>query len=56
MTETYIECGHTKITIHACGVNRSRKIVTFLYYCYYTNVNTNFMPEKVESTLVVLIL
>ena len=29
MTETDIECGHTKTTLHARGVNRSRKIITF---------------------------
>ena len=29
MTGANIDCGHTKTTLHTCGVNRSRKIVTF---------------------------
>ena len=55
MTETDIECGHTKITLHARGVHRSRKIITFSHL-NSTNANVNFMREKVKSTLVVLIL
>ena len=55
MTETDIECGHTKTTLHACGTNTSRKIIT-LSHLNSTNVNDNFMWEKVKSTLVVLIL
>ena len=56
MTETDTECGHTKTILHARGVNRSRKIITFSHL-NSTNVNsTNFMREKVKSTLVVLIL
>ena len=55
MTETDVECGHTKTTLHARGVNKSHKIITFSHLnC--TNVNDNFMRDKVESTLVVLIL
>ena len=51
MTETDIECRHTKTTLHARGVNRSREIITFSHL----NSN-NFMREKVKSTLVALIL
>ena len=29
MTETGIECGHTKTTLQARGVNRSRKMIAF---------------------------
>ena len=37
MTETDIECGHTKTTLYARGVDKSRKIITFS-----TNFNDNF--------------
>ena len=59
MTETDIECGHTKTTLHARGVNKSRKIITFPHLNstnFNDNFKENFMPEKVKSTLVVLIL
>ena len=46
MTGTNIECGHTKISLHARGVNWSRKIITFSYL-NSTNVNDNFVREKV---------
>ena len=55
MTETDVECGHTKANLHARGVNKSRKIMTFSHLSS-TNVNDYFMQEKVESTFVVLIL
>ena len=59
MTETDIECGHTKTILHARGVNISRKIITFSPL-NSTNFNNNFkgdfMREKVTSTLIVLIL
>ena len=55
MTETDIEYGHTKTILHARGVNRSCKIITFSHLDS-TNVNDNFMWEKVKSTLVVLFL
>ena len=55
MTETDIERGHTKATLHAQGVNRSPKIITFSPL-NSTNVNDNFMREKVKSILVALIL
>ena len=44
MTETDIGCGHTKTTLHARGVNTSRKIFTF------SQLNS------IKSALVVLIL
>ena len=59
MTETDIECGHTKTILHARGVNISRKIIIFSHL-NSTNFNDNFkddfMREKVKSTLIVLIL
>ena len=45
MTEADIECGHIKTTLHAGGVNRSRKIITF-FSLNSTNVNNNFMWEN----------
>ena len=54
MTETDTECGHTKTILHARGVNRSRKIITFSHL-NSTNVNNNFMRQKPKSKLVVLI-
>ena len=45
MGETDIECGHSKATLHASGVNRSCKIITFSHL-NSTNVNDNFMQEK----------
>ena len=55
MTETNIECGHTKTTLHDRGVDRGSKIIT-LPHLNTTNVNDNFMRENVKSTLVVIIL
>ena len=52
MTETDIECEHTKTTLHARGVNRSHKIITFSHL-NSTNINVNFMRENVESISVV---
>ena len=52
MAETDIECGHTKTTLHARGVNRSHKIITFSHL-NSTNVNNNFMQENINATLVV---
>ena len=59
MTETDIECGHTKTTLHARGVDKSYKIITFSYLNstnFNDNFKDNFMQENVKSTLVVLIL
>ena len=47
MTENNIEYGHTKTTLHAHGVNKSRKIITFSYL-NSTNVNENYLPEIVN--------
>ena len=59
MTETDIECGHTKTTLYARGVNKSCKMITFSHLNssnFNDNFKDNFMLEKVKSTLVVLIL
>ena len=59
MTETDIECGHTKTTLHARGVNKSRKIIAFSHLNstnFNDNFKDNFMREKVKSILIVLIL
>ena len=55
MTETDIECGHTKITLYIRGVNKSCKMITFSHL-NSSDFNDNFMQEKVKSILVVLIL
>ena len=55
MTETDVECGHTKTTLHGRGVTKSHKIITFSHL-NSTNVNDNFTRDKAGSTLVVLIL
>ena len=55
MTETDMECGHTKTILHARGVNKIRKIITFSHL-NSNYVNDNFMREKRKSTLVGLIL
>ena len=55
MAETDVECGHTKATLRALGINRSRKIITFSNL-NSANVNDNFMQEKVKWTLLLLIL
>ena len=59
MTETDIKCGHTKTTLHARGVSKSCTIIGFSHFNstnFNDNFKDNFMPEKVKSTLVVLIL
>ena len=46
MTETNIECGHTKTTLHAHGVNKSRKMVNFSHLSssnFNDNLKDNFM-------------
>ena len=40
MTETEIEYGHTKTTLHAYGVNRGRKIITFSHLTLLTSIIT----------------
>ena len=56
MTETDIECGHTKITVYPSGVNKICKMIYLNSSNFNDNFKHNFMPEKVESILVVLIL
>ena len=59
MTETDIECGHTKTTLYARGVNKSCKMITFSHLNssnFSDNFKNNFMQEEVKSILVVLIL
>ena len=55
MTETYVECGYSKTTLHARGVDKifdvfiSRKIITFSYLnCIILkdSFRYNFMQEK----------
>ena len=48
MTETDIECGHTKTTLYARGVNKSCKIITFSHL-NSSNFNDNFMWEKLSQ-------
>ena len=58
MTAIDIECGHTKTTLHARGINKSRKVIAFSHLNstdFNDNVKDNFIPEKVKSTLVVLV-
>ena len=47
MTETDIECGHTKTTLRARGVNKSRKIITFSHL-NSTNFNDNFKDNLMQ--------
>ena len=59
MTETDIECGHTKTALYAHGVNKSCKMIAFSHLNssnFNDNFKDNFMQEKVKSILVVLIL
>ena len=49
MTETDIECGHTKAVLYARG---SCKMITFSHLNsvdFNDNVSDNFMQEKVKS-------
>ena len=59
MTETDIECGHTKTALYARGVNKGCKMITFSHLNsgdFNDNFKDNFMQEEVKSMLVVLIL
>ena len=42
MTEADIECGDTKTTLYACGVNKSCKMITFSHL-NSSNFDGNFM-------------
>ena len=49
MTESDIECGHTKTTLQARGVNKSHKIIPFSHLNssnFSDNFKDNFMQEK----------
>ena len=49
MTESDIECGHTKTTLHARGANKSHKIITFSHLNssnFNDNFKDSFMQEK----------
>ena len=41
MTETDIECGHTKATLYARGVNKSCKMITFSHITLVTSMITS---------------
>ena len=59
MAEIDIECGYTKTTLYALGINKSCKMVTFSHLNssnFNDNFKDNFMLEKVRPILVVLIL
>ena len=52
MTETDIECGHTKTTLYVRGINKSCKMVTYSHL-NSSNFNDNFkdkiMQEKFKT-------
>ena len=51
MTETGIECGYTKTTLYARGVNKSCKMITYSPLNssnFNDNLKDNFMQEKVK--------
>ena len=50
MTETDIECGHTKTTLHARDVDKSQKIITFSLL-NSTNFNDNFKDDFMQEKL-----
>ena len=59
MTETDIECGHTKTALYARGVYKGCKMITFSHLNsidFNDNFKYNFMQEEVTSILAVLIL
>ena len=59
MTEIDIACWHNITTLHARGVNKSRKITTFSHLNssnFNDNFKDNFMWEQVKSIMVILIL
>ena len=59
MTETDIECEHTKTALYAPGVYKGCKMITFFHLNsidFNDNFKYNFMQEEVTSILAVLIL
>ena len=57
LTETNIECWHTKATLHACGVNKSRKSITFSQLKsadFNVNFKDDFMREKVNPIICII--
>ena len=59
ITETDIECGHTKTALYARGINKVCKKITFSHLNsrdFNDNFKDNFKQEEVKSILVVLIL
>ena len=55
MTETGIECGHTKTTLYARGVNKSCKIISYSHL-NSDNFKDNFKDNFMQEILFVLIL
>ena len=59
MTETDIECGHTKTALCARDINKVCKMIKFSHLNsrdFNDNFKDNFTQEEVKSILVVLIL
>ena len=59
MTEFDIECGPTKTTLYARGINKSCKMIISWHLKssnFSDNFKANFMQENVKLILVVLIL
>ena len=59
MTETDIECGHTKTTLYARGVNKGCKMITISHLNssdFNDNFKDHFIEKEVKSILVALIL
>ena len=59
MTETDMECEHTKTALYARGVNKGCKMITFSHLNssgFNDNFKDNFMQEEIKSILVVLIM
>ena len=56
MTETDIECGHTKTALYACGVNKGCTFSHLNARDFNDNLKDNFVQEEIKSILVVLIL
>ena len=58
MTETDIECGHTKKALYARGVNKGCKMITFSHLNssnFNDNFKENFMQEEVVGRINLII-